>query len=1328
MTQPASSEHPIGAVLVVGGGIGGIQTSLDLAESGFKVYLLEKSISIGGTMAQLDKTFPTNDCSMCIMSPKLVDAGRHRNIQILTNAKVEKVEGRPGHFKVLVHKKARSVTIEDCKACGDCVKVCPVKIPNDYEQGLVTRAAIYQLFAQAMPSAYGIEKRGVPPCRAACPLHVNAQGYVALISVGKFKEALALVRDKLPFPRILAYACSHPCEWECKRVEEDRPIPICHLKKFLVENVDEAELEMTLPQENGKKVAVLGAGPAGLMAAHDLRRMGYHVTLFDAQDRMGGLLANGFPSYRLPKHVVEKDLAIIGKMGIEVQLGKRIGRDVTSDDLRKSFDAIFVATGVSGTDRMMQAFKGLKKTRWGTIQVHSISLETSLQGVFAGGDVATGPGTIVGSMAHGRKAAISIDRYIRGEDLYSGREFEGSHATPLGSQLPYALREERETPPDMVKPLEPVLTLEEAMAEAQRCLQCGGCSECLECVKACEAKAIHHDMKDEHLEIEVGSIILSPGFDEFQASLKTEYGYGRFPNVVSSIEFERFLSASGPFKGQILRPSDDKHPHKVAWIQCVGSRDPHIGKGYCSSVCCMYATKEAVIAKEHAPEMEATIFFMDMRAYGKDFDKYIERAKKDYRVRYIRSRVSNLGEDPDTHNLLINYETEDGQMVSEEFDLVVLSVGLEPARDHDEIAKVFGIDLNPYGFAKTSTFTPLQTSRSGVFVSGAFSGPKDVPETVAQGSAAAAEASSLLSESRGTLVTEKEYVPETNVNYEGPRIGAFICHCGINIGGVVNVPAVVEYARTLPYVVYATDNLYTCSQDTQETIKKIIKENNLNRIFVASCTPRTHEPLFQDTIREAGLNRYLFEMANIRDQCSWVHMHHPDEATQKAKDLVRMAIAKTALLEPLPTQTVAMTQKALVIGGGLAGMTAARKIAQAGFEVTLVEKEKEFGGKARKIYHTLEGLDVQVFLESLISEVEKDPRIHLYKGATIEKVDGFVGSFKTTVRADNETSEISHGVVIVATGADEYRPQEFLFGQDSRITTQMEFEKEMVIRPDSTRSLKNVVMIQCVGSRNDERPYCSRICCSEAVKNALTLKSLNPETNVYVLYRDIRTYGFKEDYYEKAREAGVLFIRYDEEKEPRVERGEDGLRVIVHEPILHDDLSIETDLLVLSPGIVSPHENERLSQMLKVPLNADGFFLEAHMKLRPVDFATEGVFLAGLAHSPKSIDETLSQANAAVARALTYLSKTQLETIGTISEVDEKRCVGCGLCETVCPYQAIEIVSKRTVVGEKQVAQVNKALCKGCGVCAASCRSGSINLKGFTHEEVVAQIIQLAQD
>ena len=1326
MNQPPLSKKSIGAVLVVGAGIGGIQTSLDLAESGFKVYLLEKKISMGGTMAQLDKTFPTNDCSMCIMSPKLVDAGRHRNIEILTHAKVERVEGVPGNFKVLINKKPRYVTIEDCKTCGDCVKVCPVKMPNDYEQGLVTRAAIYQLFAQAMPSAYGIEKNGIPPCRAACPLHVNAQGYVALISAGKFKEALALVREKLPFPGILAYSCSHPCEKECKRIEKDRPISICRLKRFLVDHVKEPEPEFVHAEENGKKVAIIGSGPSGLTAAYDLRKMGYTVTLFESQNRLGGLLTNGFPPYRLPKEVVEKDLSIIDKIGIEVLLNKKVGKDIPSDGLLKSFDAIFIATGVSGTESMLHTFKGLKKTRWGTIRVNPISLETDLKGLFAGGDAVIGPGTLVESMAHGRKAAISMDRYLRDEDLIQGRESEKNQISPLRSSLPEAIREERACPPDMMKPLAPPLTVEEAIEEAKRCLQCGGCSECMECVKACESKAINHQGKDEEIEIEVGSIILSPGFDEFEPSLKSEYGYGRFPNVVSSIEFERFLSASGPFKGQILRSSDGKRPKRVAWIQCVGSRDPHIGKGYCSSVCCMYSTKEAVIAKEHAPEMEATIFYMDMRAYGKDFDKYIERAKKDYSVRYIRSRISHLKESPETNNLIIQYETEEGEMVTEEFDLVVLSVGLEPVRDHQEIAKIFGIELNPYGFAKTSTFYPLQTTRQGIFASGVFSGPKDVPETVAQGSAAAAEASSLLAPSRGTLVTEKEYLEEKNVNYQGPRIGAFICHCGINIGGVVDVPSVVEYTRTLPHVVYADGNLYTCSQDTQEAIKKVIEEYQLNRVVVASCTPRTHEPLFQDTIRGAGLNRYLFEMANIRDQCSWVHMHQSKEATEKAKDLVRMAIAKAALLDPLPTQKVEMVQKALVIGGGLTGMTAAQRIAQADYEVYLVEKESQLGGKARNIYHTLEGGDVQSHLEHLIKEVEKDPRIHLMTGTKIQKVEGFVGNFKTQVQNKNEGQEFTHGIIIVATGAEEYRPREFLYGQDSRVITQRELEDRVALHPQSLEGLKNVVMIQCVGSRNDDRPYCSRICCSEAVKNALMLMSIHPKINVYILYRDIRTYGFKEDYYEKAREAGVLFIRYDSEKEPQVERGEEGLQVIVHEPILHDDLFLQTDLLVLSPGIVASPGNESLSKMLKVPLNADGFFLEAHMKLRPVDFATEGIFLAGLAHSPKSIDESISQANAAVARALTYLSKKELETIGTVSEVDERKCIGCGLCESVCPYKAIEILTKRTIVGEKQVAQINIALCKGCGACTASCRSGSIDLKGFTNAEVVAQITELA--
>jgi heterodisulfide reductase subunit A len=388
---------------------------------------------------------------------------------------------------------------------------------------------------------------------------------------------------------------------------------------------------------------------------------------------------------------------------------------------------------------------------------------------------------------------------------------------------------------------------------------------------------------------------------------------------------------------------------------------------------------------------------------------------------------------------------------------------------------------------------------------------------------------------------------------------------------------------------------------------------------------------------------------------------------------------------------------------------------------------------------------------SLTEEIEKDPRIHLFKGTAIQRIDGFVGNFKTRVKKGDETEEINHGIIIVATGAEEYQPTEFSYGKDHRVITQMELEERMFLDPGSLNFVRNVVMIQCIGSRNEERPYCSRVCCSEAIKNALRLKSLHPETNIYILYRDIRTYGFKEDYFEKAREAGVLFVRFDPEREPKLlqkeesrqdppfalslsngerepklERDGNRLQVAVYEPILHDDLLLETDLLVLGAGITATPENTSLSKMLKVPLNADGFFLEAHMKLRPVDFATEGIFLAGLAHNPKSIDESLSQAHAAVARALTILTKDHLEAIGTISEIDERKCVGCGLCESLCPYKAVEIVWKRTVVGEKLVAQINKALCKGCGVCTASCRSGSVDLKGFSSEEIAAQICELA--
>ncbi|MCK4821355.1 FAD-dependent oxidoreductase, partial [bacterium] len=661
----------------------------------------------------------------------------------------------------------------------------------------------------------------------------------------------------------------------------------------------------------------------------------------------------------------------------------------------------------------------------------------------------------------------------------------------------------------------------DATSEAGRCLNCGGCCECMQCVDVCEPEAIFHDMEDELVTLDVGSVILSPGFDEFNPEIKSEYGYNRFPNVISSIEFERILSASGPFWGHVIRPSDEKEPKKIAWIQCVGSRDPHINKGYCSSVCCMYAVKEAVMAKEHAPNIEPTIFFMDMRAFGKDFDKYIDRAEEENNVRFIRSRISNIDEDPRTHNLIIKFENEKGVLSSEEFDLVVLSVGLSPPDDSVRLADKFGISLNKYNFVKTSTFRPLETNKPGIYVAGAFSGPKDIPETVAQASGVSAMVSGLLSESRGEHVTVKQYPSEMDVRYEPVRVGVFICHCGNNIGGYLDVPSLVEYAKTLPKVAYAEDNLFTCSQDTQIHIKDMIKEHNINRIVVASCTPRTHEPLFQDTIKEAGLNPYLFEMANIRDQCSWVHMKEPEKATKKARDLIRMAVSKAGLLKPLPIVKLDVNHKGLVIGGGLTGLTSALKLAEQGFETFLIEKEKELGGNLRDIHYTLYGEDVQDFLKDLIQKVKNNDKIQIFTSAEIENISGYIGNFKTIIKDKNTKMEVDHGTIIVATGARENKPREYLYGKDKRVLTQRELEQRIFNGSFKIDNNQNVIMIQCVGSRDDDHPYCSRVCCSQAVKNALKIKEINEKANVYILYRDMRTYGFKEDYYREASDKGV---------------------------------------------------------------------------------------------------------------------------------------------------------------------------------------------------------------
>ncbi|HOD29958.1 MAG TPA: FAD-dependent oxidoreductase, partial [Syntrophales bacterium] len=713
-------------------------------------------------------------------------------------------------------------------------------------------------------------------------------------------------------------------------------------------------------------------------------------------------------------------------------------------------------------------------------------------------------------------------------------------------------------------------------------------------------------------------------------------------------------------------------------------------------------------------------FFMDIRAHGKDFDRFVNRAKNEYGIRYIRSIPSTVKELQQTRNLMLKYVQEDGTLVEEEFDMVVLSVGLTPPKEAAPLAKALGIELEEHGFCKTDLENPIQTTRPGVFVCGAFGGPKDIPETVMEASGAAACAEGLLASRRGTLVTEVDLPAEMDMRGTGPRIGVFVCHCGINIGGVVRVPEVVEYAKGLPNVVYTADNLFTCSQDTAVKMGEVIKEQNLTRVVVASCSPRTHEGLFQENCEKAGLNRYLFEMANIRDQDSWVHMNEPDAATEKAKDLVRMAIAKAQFLKPLKPGQLSVNHAALIIGGGLAGITAALALADQGFASHIVEKEGQLGGNYRKLHYTLEGLDTREHLTRLLDRVRKSELITAYTGAEIVKIEGFIGNYKTTIRMKSDEQQFEHGVVIVATGAYELKTEEYLCGQNPNVLTQRDLEEMIAAEDDRVKRAGSVVMIQCVGSRSPERPYCSRYCCSEAMKNALKLKEMNPGRDVTILYRDIRTFGLKEDFYKKARELNVKFVRYDEDRKPEVRADGAGLVLNVFDPILNGAVELKADLLALSVGTMPNPGNEEIGKMLKVPTNQDGFFLEAHVKLRPVDFATDGVFMCGMAHAPKLSEEAITQANAAVSRACTILTKDFIEAEGKTAYVNKSRCAACGLCEVNCPFRAIAVDLN------EGCAVVNTVLCKGCGVCTASCRMNAVDLNGFNNEEVMAQIAAFA--
>jgi heterodisulfide reductase subunit A2 len=1004
--------------MVVGGGISGIQASLDLATAGFKVYLVEKSPTIGGKMAQLDKTFPTNDCSMCIESPKFIECNRHPNIEILTYTEVEKVDGEAGDFTVTLVKKPRYILEDKCSGCTTCVSYCPVPVPDPFNQDLSKNKAVHIYFAQAIPLVPYID------------------------------EQCLYLKDKK-----------------------------CHI-----------------------------------------------------------------------------------------------------------------------------------------------------------------------------------------------------------------------------------------------------------CLSVCEKDAIDFTQKPERVEVKVGAVILAPGYGAFDPGVRGDYGFGKMANVVTSLDYERLLCATGPHEGEVLRPSDKKHPHRIAWIHCVGSRQVlEGGHSYCSSVCCTYIQKQVILQKDHDADAECTIFHNDIRSYGKDFERFYERAAKLPGIRFIRSYVSVGREDPVTKNVSIRYSTPDDGVREEEFDLVVLGIGLQPPTNAKAFASTFGVELNAHGFCKTDPRNPMRTTRPGVFISGAFQGPIDIPESVVTASGAGSQCGELLAGRRGALARDRVYPAERDVSNDEPRVGVYLCHCGANIGRIVDIPGTVEYAKTLPNVKHAEESLFICSTDAAEKLATSIKEKGLNRVVVAACTPRTHEPLFRDTLREAGINQYYFDMANIREHCSWVHSKEKEKATEKARDIVRMSVARACHLGPLQEYKLPVDKKALVVGGGLAGMTAALSIARQGHEVYLVEKEASLGGMARRLHYTLDGLDVQAYLRELVQQVYRHPLVHVTTGATIAEAAGYIGNFQTTIRVGARVVTITHGATVIATGADEHRPTEYLYGTDDRVLTQLELEGKLAGGDARVAAAQSVVMIQCVGCRQKDRNYCARICCSQAVKNALKLKERQPGTDVYVLFRDMRTYGFREDAYREAADKDVRFIRYEADDKPVVEaaeaEGRKVLRVTVADPILGQRLALDADLVALSVAVVPSAGGQEVGRLFKVALSPDGFFQEAHVKLRPVDFAADGVYLCGIAHYPKHIGEAVSQAYGAAGRALTLLAQDTVTASGSVCRVQESDCISCGACISVCTYGAIELAE--TPRGKK--ARVNPVLCKGDGLCNTVCPTLAVTLLHYTEEEVTAQIDAASQ-
>jgi heterodisulfide reductase subunit A len=846
------------------------------------------------------------------------------------------------------------------------------------------------------------------------------------------------------------------------------------------------------------------------------------------------------------------------------------------------------------------------------------------------------------------------------------------------------------------------------------------CVGCGLCEQLCVAEAVNYHDQERESTINTGSIILSPGSEPFDPSKLANLGYGKYPNLVASRDFERILSASGPYYGHLMQPLNRREPAKVAWLQCVGSRDTSEGAtSYCSSVCCMYALKQAMIAKEHVgPELDTAIFFIDMRTFGTDFEKYLERAKKQG-VRLIRSRVRTVVPVGNHGQLMLRYLSESGEVSEEIFDMVILSTGMVISQSTMALAEKLGVKLDRHNFVDTSCFNPVTTSRPGVFTCGVFAGPKDIPRAVMEASAASSAATADLAQSRGVLHKVKIFPPEKDVFSEQPRIGVFVCNCGINIGGVADVPAIAEYTRNLPNVVYTQENLFTCSQDSLNQMADMVKEHHLNRVVVASCSPSTHQAIFQEMLRKAGLNKYLFEMANIRNQCTWCHQQEHEKATAKCKDLVNMAVSKARLLQPLEYIYVKMDHQALVVGGGVAGMTSALGLARQGYQVHLIERSDRLGGNAFKLNTTWKGEEVRPYLNDLIETVKNNDKITVYLDAAVEEVSGFVGNFKSKLSTGQA---IDHGIVVLATGGKPYEPQgQYLYKDNPNVLLSLDLDKEIAQQNDRLKRAKAAVFIQCVGSRIPERMYCSRVCCSHSVENAIKLKEMNPDMDIYVLYRDMRTYGKREDLYKKAREKGVAFIRYNLDHLPEVEEIEGRLRITVKDQILRGPVEIPADILILASAII-PHDNTPLANLYKVALNAEGFFSQAHAKMRPVDCATYGIFLAGMCQYPKPFEDCIAQGMASASRASAILSRDKLQLESIKSRPVDANCDGCAFCIDTCPFRAITLLEYMKNNETKKTVEVDEIACQGCGSCMATCPKQGINVAGFTLSQLSAQV------